>query len=101
MPRTLLLPMSTFFTLPFVDGYRWSHKKNGGLAIEKAIKDGKEILIEGGNPVITNDNTPGQLHIEWPLTSFSDKLIMDVAEQQLKLTMRGNENINWFGTQRC
>ena len=59
------------------------------------MKEGKEILIEGGSPIIKN-NAPGQLHIEWPLTSFTGKLVMDVNEKQLKITMGGNENSNWF-----
>jgi len=85
----------SFFTLPFVDGYRWSTSAKTAALRLKTVKGGKEILIEGGNPII-KDNIPGQLHIEWPLTSFTGKLIMDVNEKQLKITMGGNENSNWF-----
>jgi len=85
----------SFFTLPFVDGYRWSTSAKTAALRLKTVKGGKEILIEGGNPII-KDNIPGQLHIEWPLTSFTCKLIMDVNEKQLKITMEGNENSNWF-----
>ncbi len=85
----------SFFTLPFVDGYRWSTSAKTAALRIKTMKEGKEILIEGGNPTI-KDNIPGQLHIEWPLTSFTGKLVMDVNEKQLKITMEGNENNNWF-----
>lgn len=85
----------SFFTLPFVDGYRWSTvQKKAGLRL-KAIKGGKEILVEGSDPIV-NDNVPGQLHVEWPLTSFSGKLVINVSERQLKLLMHTDEKIDWF-----
>ena len=56
----------SFFTLPFVDGYIWSApEKTAGLRF-KTIVNGKEMLLEGRNPVIT-DSIPGKLHISWPL----------------------------------
>lgn len=85
----------SFFTLPFVDGYRWSTaQKKAGLRL-KVIKGGKEILVEGSDPIV-NDNVPGQLHVEWPLTSFSGKLVINVSERQLKLLMHTDEKIDWF-----
>ena len=47
----------SFFTLPFVDGYIWSKPGNlAGLRF-KALVDGKEVLLEGGIPVIRSPST--------------------------------------------
>jgi hypothetical protein len=85
----------SFFTLPFVDGYQWSTTgKMAGLRF-KALVDGKEILIEGGNPIV-QDAVPGKLHISWPLKSFNATLVMDIDEQQIKMQVTGGKSINWF-----
>jgi len=85
----------SFFTLPFVDGYLWSTPQNiAGLRF-KAVIDGKETLIEGENPVIT-DSKPGKLHISWPLKSFAGTLVMDIDEQQIQMKMAGTKSIVWF-----
>ncbi len=55
---------SSFFTLPFVDGNRWSSAQTlAGMAF-KTVLNGKEILIKGGKPEITGSGN--QLHISWP-----------------------------------
>ncbi|MFI5160094.1 MAG: hypothetical protein ACHQHN_02400 [Sphingobacteriales bacterium] len=85
----------TFFTLPFVDGYLWSKANQlAGLRFKAAI-GGKEILLEGGNPVITNP-LPGKLHIVWPLNSGNGNVIIDMDERQIKMKVEGNTPINWF-----
>ncbi|MDP4283725.1 MAG: hypothetical protein Q8891_04840 [Bacteroidota bacterium] len=85
----------SFFTLPFVDGYIWSSPgKIAGLRF-KAIVDGKEILIEGKDPIVTNA-VPGNLHISWPLKSFNETLVMDIDERQIKINITGDQSINWF-----
>ena len=85
----------TFFTLPLVDGHRWSSsEKIAGLRF-KMIKDGKEILLNGGKPTITNP-VPGTLHLSWPLESVNGTLVMDLDEQQLKIKMEGNGSPDWF-----
>jgi hypothetical protein len=85
----------SFFTLPFIDGYRWSSKeKIAGLRF-KALADGKEILLEGGDPTV-QDSIPGKLHISWPLKSFEGTLIMDIDERQIKMKLTGAKSINWF-----
>lgn len=85
----------SFFTLPFVDGYRWSASdKTAGLCF-KAVVDGKETLLEGGDPVI-KDHVPGRLYIEWPLKIPGAKLLLDVDEKQITMKTEGMDNINWF-----
>jgi hypothetical protein len=85
----------SFFTLPFVDGYLWSKPGNFAGLRFKALVDGKEILLEGKNPVVTN-TTPGVLHITWPLKTFNRTLVMDIDERKIKITITGENSINWF-----
>ncbi len=85
----------SFFTLPFVDGYIWSTpEKIAGLRF-KVIHDGKESMMEGGDPIVTNPS-PGKLHIDWPLKSTNGILTMDIDEQQITIKIEGNNSINWF-----
>ncbi|MBN2511666.1 MAG: hypothetical protein JXB18_01895, partial [Sedimentisphaerales bacterium] len=85
----------SFFTLPVVDGYLWSTaEKLAGLRL-KARVDGKEIQIQGGDPVITSPS-PGLLHITWPLTSCPGTLMMDLDENQIAMKMEGAESLDWF-----
>ncbi|MEP7251730.1 MAG: hypothetical protein ABI683_05095 [Ginsengibacter sp.] len=85
----------SFFTLPFIDGYLWSKPgKIAGLRF-KAIVDGKEILLEGGDPSVI-DSIAGKLHISWPLKSFEGTLVIDIDERQLKMKIEGNNSIEWF-----
>lgn len=85
----------SFFTLPFVDGYIWSSPQQiAGLRF-KTIINGKETLLEGGNPTIT-DSTPGQLHISWPLKSVKGTLVMDIDEYQISIKVIGAKSIDWF-----
>lgn len=85
----------SFFTLPFVDGYIWSSpEKVAGLRF-KAIINGKEILVEGKDPVV-NNSIPGKLHISWPLKAIEGTLIMDMDEHQIAMKMEGTNSLNWF-----
>lgn len=85
----------SFFTLPFVDGYIWSTpQKIAGLRF-KAVINGKETLIEGKDPTIT-DSITGKLHISWPLKSFDGMLVMDIDEQQIKMKLEVEKSIDWF-----
>ena len=85
----------SFFTLPFVDGYLWSTpQKMAGLRC-KAIINGKETLLEGGDPKVT-DSITGKLHIVWPLKSFKGTLVIDIDEKQIKMKVVGDKSINWF-----
>lgn len=85
----------TFFTLPIVDGYLWSSPDTiAGLRF-KAIINGKEQLIKGGNPIIS-DADPGKLLITWPLRSFKGTLKIQFTEKQIKIFVVGNDSIKWF-----
>lgn len=85
----------SFFTLPFVDGYIWS-KPNDLAALKfKAIVDGKEELIKGGNPIIS-DAEAGKLIVIWPLESFKGFLKLVFTEQQMEISVLGNNSMKWF-----
>lgn len=85
----------TFFTLPIVDGFLWSNPNNFAGLRFKAIVDGKEILLEGKDPLIS-DAIPGRLHIVWPLKSVDQTLILDIDERQIKMTVTGAKPLHWF-----
>jgi hypothetical protein len=85
---------ASFFTLPFVDGNKWSSTQMlAGMAF-KAMVNGKEILIKGEKPKISGAGN--QLHISWPITSFDGMIIMDLDEENIKIQFTGKESINWF-----
>jgi hypothetical protein len=85
---------ASFFTLPFVDGNKWSSKQMlAGMAF-KAMVNAKEILIKGEKPKISGAGN--QLHISWPITSFDGMIIMDLDEENIKIQFTGKESINWF-----
>jgi hypothetical protein len=84
----------SFFTLPFVDGHLWSSAgKMAGLRF-KALMDGKEILLNGGNPVIKSP-VSGRLDISWPLKSGNDTLQMHIDEREIEMVMAGKP-LDWF-----
>jgi len=86
---------ASFFTLPFVDGHRWSSRgKIAGLRF-KAMVNNSEISMEGKDPEITRSGE-GKLHIAWPLTSIEGTLVMDLNERQIKITLDGNTSSRWF-----
>ena len=85
----------SFYTLPVVDGYRWSSPERlAGLRLQ-AVVDGEDVLVTGGDPTITSVS-PGTLHITWPMTSVSGALVIDIDETQIALTAEGTEPLNWF-----
>ncbi|WP_187359703.1 hypothetical protein [Mucilaginibacter ginsenosidivorans] len=85
----------SFFTLPVVDGYLWSTAQQmAGLRL-KAIIDGKETLMEGGDPVVTSP-VPGKLHISWPLKTISGTLVIDMDERQVSMKIKSEKHIDWF-----
>jgi hypothetical protein len=85
----------SFYTLPFIDGYIWSKPGTTAGLRFKELVNGKEVLLKGGDPVITNP-TLGKLHIVWPIKNRSANLVMDLDEKQLKITFTGPSKIDWF-----
>ncbi len=84
-----------FFTLPFVDGYLWSTAEKRAGMYFKTLINGKEVLLEGKDPVIT-DAVAGKLHIVWPLTSIKGELVMDINERSINIRLKGSSSANWF-----
>ncbi|WP_111307258.1 DUF3863 domain-containing protein [Confluentibacter sediminis] len=84
-----------FFTLPIVDGYLWSKPDEiAGLRFKEFI-NGKETLLEGGSPTITNP-TKGKLVISWPLKNDKGSILMEFDEKKVTITYNGDNEINWF-----
>ena len=85
----------SFFTLPVVDGYLWSKPNQiAGLRL-KALIDGKETALEGGDPKFTRTG-PSTLHISWPLKNMQGTFEIELSEQQVKMTLVSATAINWF-----
>lgn len=85
----------TFFTLPVVDGYLWSKPNNlAGLRF-KAVIDGKETLLQGGDPVI-NDAVKGKLAITWPLKTVKGTLTISFDERQVKIHLKTDRPLDWY-----
>ena len=89
-------PSSKFFlyTLPFIDGYTTTPDKIAGLQL-KARVDGKEIVIEGNDPVI-DDQIAGKLHISWYLKSIPGTFMIDIDEQKMVMELESKDPVNWF-----
>ncbi|HEY9000982.1 MAG TPA: hypothetical protein VIM89_06495 [Mucilaginibacter sp.] len=85
----------TFFTLPAADGYLWSTPdKFAGLKFE-TILNGKEQLLEGGEPVVT-EYMPGKLLINWPLKNIKGSLKIVFTEKQIKINLHSNQQAKWL-----
>ncbi|WP_202925310.1 hypothetical protein [Mucilaginibacter sp. 14171R-50] len=84
-----------FFTLPVVDGYIWSKPGQFAGMRVKALIDGQEILLKGGNPQFTNVGTTG-VHISWPLTTINGSLQMDLNERTINIKLVSNKPCNWY-----
>jgi hypothetical protein len=84
-----------FFTLPFVDGYIWSKPEQlAGLRL-KAVIDGKEISLKGGDPKFTRTG-PGIMHISWPLQTVQGWVEIDLDEKKMEMKLKINQALNWF-----
>ncbi|WP_461451591.1 hypothetical protein [Mucilaginibacter sp.] len=85
----------SFFTLPIVDGYVWSNAdKLAGLRFE-AILNGNEILLKGGDPLITSPAS-GKLHILWPLKPGYGSLVIEMDEKNIMIRTERKKRLNWF-----
>jgi len=59
------------------------------------MDDGKEIVLTGGDPVITSPRK-GDLHIEWPLESIEGTLLIDMNEGEFSMILKSEKNADWF-----
>lgn len=84
-----------FFTLPLVDGYIWSGTNLlAGLRL-KAMINGKEIELEGGNPTFTKTGV-STIHITWPLLTIQGEFEIDLTENTVRMQLITAKNIQWF-----
>lgn len=84
-----------FFTLPVVDGNVWSTKNaQAGLSFS-ALIDGKDVLLEGHDPIIKS-TAPGKLDISWPLKNTSGTLHIRMDERQIEIKIVGNAALKWY-----
>ncbi|WP_343675319.1 hypothetical protein [Chitinophaga sp.] len=85
----------TFFTLPIVDGYLWSNKEEiAGLRL-KALIEGKEVSLKGGDPKFTQKDM-NTVHVSWPLTDINGSLEIDLSEKTIHMKMVSNKTCDWF-----
>jgi hypothetical protein len=85
----------TFFTLPIVDGYLWSKRNElAGMRL-KAVIDGKEILLEGGEPKFRNNRNKA-LFVSWPLTTIAGSVELEMTESQLKIKLVSDTKTAWY-----
>lgn len=82
-----------FFTLPFVDGYRWSTKDFVAGLRFKSIIGGKETLLDGNDPVFS-EKGPGILQISWPLTNLRGTFVIKLDEKGISMELEGNND--WY-----
>ncbi|HLN56301.1 MAG TPA: hypothetical protein VK207_09925 [Bacteroidales bacterium] len=85
---------SEFFTLPFVDGYRWSTKDFTAGMRFKAVIGGKDVLLEGSDPEFT-EKTDGTLTISWPLTNIQATLTITLDEKNMSFELSDGK-IKWY-----
>lgn len=85
-----------FLTLPFVDGYLWSTKEHYAGIRFKAMVNGEVVLINGGDPVIS-ESAAGKLRVSWPLKTIPGSLEMEITERTMKVQLKGNkQKVGWF-----
>ena len=83
-----------FFTLPFVDGYLWSSKsQTAGMQVEATV-DGKDIVLEGGDPEFSEPQA-GVLAISWPLKNIAGTLKVRMDEKSLAMYLESCEDVSW------
>jgi hypothetical protein len=89
------LTTCNYYTLPIVDGNMWSDSSlHAGLRL-KALIDGKEVLVEGGNPIVS-DSGKNQLQISWPLKNIDGNFVMDFDERGLQMKLESQQSVMWF-----
>lgn len=81
-----------YYTLPVVDGFRWSSLQNiAGLRLKSA--EGFEL--KGGDPIIT-DCAEGELVVRWPIQSPDGEIVIVFKETSISVFTEGQKIDNWF-----
>ena len=85
-----------FFTLPFVDGYLWSKPGQplAGLRL-KAMVGGREVMMAGGEPKVTNVGTT-EVRIRWPLTTIKGVLYIRLREDRMEIRLESRTPVDWY-----
>ncbi|MBX3241678.1 MAG: hypothetical protein KIT80_11890 [Chitinophagaceae bacterium] len=85
-----------FFTLPVVDGYNWSRPKQplAGLRL-KANIEGREVLLEGTDPVFTPKGTRS-MNVSWSLKQVPGRVEIELSEKKITVQIKTSTPINWF-----
>ncbi|MFT7631703.1 MAG: hypothetical protein ACI87E_002742 [Mariniblastus sp.] len=81
-----------YYTLPVVDGFRWSSSDTvAGLRL-KAVGG---LEVKGATPLV-DDSTAGQLVVRWPTESPKGELVMTFNETSLSISATGELKDNWY-----
>ena len=81
-----------YYTLPVVDGFRWSSLKTiAGLRFKTT--GGSEI--EGGLPTV-DDGTNGELTVRWPIHSPDGEVVITFSETCVNISTTGNVKDGWL-----
>ena len=81
-----------YYTLPFVDGFRWSTLQAiAGLRFKSA----QGLEIKGGDPTV-EDDTDGELVVRWPIDSPAGAMVVTFNEMRMSVTAEGAMKGNWF-----
>ena len=81
-----------YYTLPFVDGFRWSSLQTvAGLRLKSA----GGLEINGGDPTV-DDRTDGELVVRWPVYSPEGEIVITFNETSVTISAKGEMNDNWF-----
>lgn len=84
----------TFFTLPVVDGYLWSKPGQlAGLRL-KALVDGQEVVLKGGDPVFKNLDKE-TVQVTWPLNQ-GGALQVTFKERTISMKLNGGKALSWY-----
>ncbi|WP_425400132.1 hypothetical protein [Aeoliella sp.] len=87
-------PAVEFFTLPVVDGFRWSSRETRAGLIFKAEVDGKVVVLSGRSPRVFK-SMPDTLSIEWPLTNVDGRLSIVLDEKSMSVSTDRTE-LRWW-----
>ncbi|MFK7909860.1 MAG: hypothetical protein AB8F34_04580 [Akkermansiaceae bacterium] len=81
-----------FYTLPFLDGFRWSTPEFiAGLRFQ--TPSGEKII--GGHPIV-DDSTKNELLIRWATQKPKGEFVIKFTEQSASITFSGDAKDGWL-----